>query len=109
MPKPANINHFTRWSRARLSRTKTSCVPRIGKPNFGLSSEARTKTDTRRGRNQFEATTAGIWAGLIMIPEVMVAVEDLPGSSVGIDPGLSSRPLHPDIHLFESELGPHLF
>src|SRR3979490_2537052 len=27
---------------------------------------------------------------------------------IGLDGGLSSRPRHPDIHLFETEFGPHL-
>jgi uncharacterized protein len=48
-------------------------------------------------------------ARLMLIPEIMVAIEDLPGPPVGVASGLSCGPLHPDIHLFETQLGPHLF
>src|SRR5258708_38217217 len=44
-----------------------------------------------------------------MIVESPLGSEALPASPVGIDGGLSSRPRHPDIHLFDTELGPHLF
>ena len=42
------------------------------------------------------------------ISEAMAATEDLPSSSVGSDCALPSRPRHPDVHLFDTELGPHL-